>query len=67
MTNAEVQHWIKSCLRKARYGDEEKALRSVDRCQRERPGVHLRIYACDYCHGWHLTKVRQQHESVGIH
>ncbi|ROH88653.1 hypothetical protein ED208_12605 [Stagnimonas aquatica] len=64
MTRDEIEHWVRSCLRKARYSNSHKAEVGRSRCQRQRPDTALRIYPCDYCYGWHLTKVAANPERI---
>lgn len=47
-----------SCFRKVRYDSEQRAERY--RRKREQEGAEpLRVYFCDICGGYHLTKVSQ--------
>ena len=49
---------------KNRYPSERVAIRSALRSSR-RGGTPLRVYRCDRCHGWHLTKMAVWHPSYG--
>ena len=48
--------FIRMCASKRFYRTEGRALRAKKKCERSRPGTKLRIYACPFCLGWHLTK-----------
>lgn len=45
------------CGRKISYPSAAKA-RKYARKGREKQHIALRVYACDACKGWHLTKDR---------
>lgn len=47
---------VKGCWMKRRYKDRIVALRAAERWTQ-------RVYACDECRGWHLTKQRVQEAS----
>lgn len=49
-----VQFLSKSCLGKTRYSSISLAVKIAARVKRERD-TDLRSYACDICHGYHLT------------
>lgn len=44
-----------SCDKKRRYKTEHDATCASHRVFKER-GTRLRVYYCNYCRGWHLTK-----------
>ena len=47
--------WAKSCLKKNRYETKEGARFIQRKAYRER--MHkLRVYFCEHCNGWHVTK-----------
>jgi hypothetical protein len=49
-----------ACRRKRRFTTrieaDAHALESMVRPHRGKPVVHLYVYRCDHCTGWHLTK-----------
>lgn len=44
------------CAGKRRYVSAIDAERTKAGCERERPWHRLRVYHCDACRGWHLTR-----------
>jgi len=44
-----------SCRKKKRYPSQHEAKVAAS-CCRNRRGVKLRVYPCEICGGWHLTK-----------
>lgn len=44
----------RGCERKERFDNEHEALRKKTRREKAGSGP-LRVYACNTCHGWHLT------------
>ena len=47
----------KMCTKKRRYANESKATEAAKHCRAKNAGaVNLRVYYCDVCEGWHITK-----------
>lgn len=46
----------RSCFEKKRYPTEQLA-KKVQREAAAKRGYPLRRYSCDFCFGWHLTKL----------
>jgi hypothetical protein len=55
------------CQGKVSYPSQRAALRTLLRCTQER-GTSLRVYECEICDGWHLTKQapREGFETITI-
>lgn len=65
MTNARDME--NSCLRKVMYDTEEEAQTAGRLCVRDgRLKPPLYVYKCRYCHGWHLSHVYREGESIRI-
>ena len=47
--------WACSCLKKNRYETKEMAIKIKRKSYRERRHK-LRVYFCEHCNGWHVTK-----------
>jgi hypothetical protein len=47
------------CRRKKRYRGRLAANRARARSEARTPGLQLRIYSCEHCGGYHLTKQEQ--------
>lgn len=45
----------RSCVSKVRYRDRQEAVIALQKATRRR-GTPLRIYDCDLCRGFHLTR-----------
>lgn len=59
MNLAELQHWIRFCLRKKRFDTERAAFEEVKFLRRHRH-VDAYDYYCDHCGGHHVTLSREQ-------
>jgi len=59
LMNAQDEHPGKfkyfSCSRKVRYATQSEATRQARKAEKER-GVEIRVYFCNFCNGYHLTK-----------
>lgn len=53
--HVQIKPWVCSCIKKARYNTKELAEHVAQDILKSR-GVHLHIYYCKYCCGYHLTK-----------
>jgi hypothetical protein len=49
---------LEDCRRKTRYETEREADDAAYRARME--GAELSIYQCPWCHGWHLTRPRDE-------
>lgn len=56
MTDNEIREWIRTCLSKVRFSNENRAGRCIDRIKTKRKAPPLGTYLCPHCGGWHLTK-----------
>jgi hypothetical protein len=58
--NKQIKHIVTSlqttCLSKRRFNNEQSALKAADDQMLINMSLSLRVYKCDYCTGWHLTR-----------
>lgn len=55
MSDSELLACVSSCWKKHRYPTEQVAQEAVNRIHKKR-NVALRVYFCNRCLGYHLTK-----------
>lgn len=48
----------KSCGGKVRYAHKHEAEQAAEEVMIIEPELHLRVYKCAHCGGWHLTKAQ---------
>ena len=51
----QAEQWFEQCSKKAKYYSLAVAELVVSRAKTER-GIDLRIYKCDFCRNFHVTK-----------
>jgi len=58
--NKQIKHIVTSlqtaCLSKRHFDNEQSALKAADDQILMNISLNLRVYKCDYCTGWHLTR-----------
>ena len=52
----DIEDVKRMCAGKRRYVSSIDAERTKAGCERDRPWHRLRVYHCDACRGWHLTR-----------
>lgn len=53
----EIEDFKRMCAGKNRYPSAIDAEKTKARCERDRPWTKLRVYHCEACLGWHLTRL----------
>ena len=50
-----AERWFEGCSKKRSYSNELLAHRVAAAATKER-GIALRVYKCEFCPNWHMTK-----------